>query len=253
MTRHPTFEAAITTAAAKLEPVALRTLADQLENSWPQAAILTTPPTVPADVIAAVLHAQETEAVPAAVAAGYLRGAAAGITSNRYTVQIESVWSGPATTSVPVRATAQVLTQLIDETRDELILMTYSAHPYRPVTEALTSATARGVTILAVIETLQGAGSALTGAEPAHAFADIPGVRLHHWPPAARAEPGAKMHAKVAISDRHTMLVSSANLTQSGITKNIEAGLLVRGGTAPARAAEHITNLNAQGVLRPLI
>lgn len=252
MTRHPDFEAAVATAAAKLEPVILRTLADQLEGAWPPAAILTMAPDVPADVIAAVLHAQETEAVPAAVAAAYLRGAAAGITSGRYAVQIESVWSGPATLTVPVRSTAQVLVQLINETNEELILMTYSAHPYAPLTDALGSAAARGVAIVAVVETLQGAGSALTGAEPAGAFAGIPGVQLYQWPTAARTEPGAKMHAKLAIADRRALLVSSANLTQSGIGKNIEACLLVRGGTAAARAAEHITGLRTQGLLRPL-
>jgi phosphatidylserine/phosphatidylglycerophosphate/cardiolipin synthase-like enzyme len=60
------------------------------------------------------------------------------------------------------------------------------------------------------------------------------------------------MHAKLAVADRRTLLVSSANLTQSGIGKNIEAGLLVRGGIAPQRAAEHIAELKARGVLTRL-
>jgi phosphatidylserine/phosphatidylglycerophosphate/cardiolipin synthase-like enzyme len=53
------------------------------------------------------------------------------------------------------------------------------------------------------------------------------------------------MHAKLTVDDRHVLFVSSANLTQSGVTKNIEAGLLVRGGPAPVRAAEHIDALRA--------
>jgi phosphatidylserine/phosphatidylglycerophosphate/cardiolipin synthase-like enzyme len=44
--------------------------------------------------------------------------------------------------------------------------------------------------------------------------------------------PGAKMHAKLAVADRRVLLITSANLTRSGVTKNIEAGLLIRGGTA---------------------
>lgn len=60
------------------------------------------------------------------------------------------------------------------------------------------------------------------------------------------------MHAKVAIADRAALLVSSANLTQSGVEKNIEAGLLVRGGSAPRRAAEHIDELKTLGVLERL-
>jgi phosphatidylserine/phosphatidylglycerophosphate/cardiolipin synthase-like enzyme len=57
------------------------------------------------------------------------------------------------------------------------------------------------------------------------------------------------MHAKIAVADRHTLLVTSANLTQSGVATNIEAGLLVHGGHAPRRAAEHVSHLIATGVL----
>ena len=61
------------------------------------------------------------------------------------------------------------------------------------------------------------------------------------------------MHAKVAIGDRRTLLVSSANITQSGVSTNIEAGVLVRGGTAARRAAEHVEQLIATGVLVRLL
>jgi cardiolipin synthase len=36
------------------------------------------------------------------------------------------------------------------------------------------------------------------------------------------------MHAKVMVADRKTVLVGSANLSISGMTKNYEMGLLVR-------------------------
>jgi len=61
------------------------------------------------------------------------------------------------------------------------------------------------------------------------------------------------MHAKLAVADRRVLFVSSANLTQSGVTKNIEAGLLVCGGPAPERAAEHIDALRASGSLVRLV
>ena len=77
-------------------------------------------------------------------------------------------------------------------------------------------------------------------------------TELWHWPPRARTEPGAKMHAKIAVADRSALLVSSANLTQSGVGTNIEAGVLVRGGHAPRRAAEHVAHLIAAGVLTRL-
>jgi phosphatidylserine/phosphatidylglycerophosphate/cardiolipin synthase-like enzyme len=85
-----------------------------------------------------------------------------------------------------------------------------------------------------VVETLQGAGSALSGEEPYHEFTAVPGLELWHWPTARRTDPGAKMHAKLAVADRAPGSITSANLTQSGVGKNIEAGLLVRGGAAPS-------------------
>ena len=62
-------------------------------------------------------------------------------------------------------------------------------------------------------------------------------------------DPGAKMHAKLAIADGKTLLVSSANLTQSEVSDSLEAGLLVRGGTAPEQALEYVRDLQARGLL----
>lgn len=85
---------------------------------------------------------------------------------------------------------------------------------------------------------------------PASAFTDVPGARLWHWPPDKRGEPGAKTHAKPAVADRRTLLTTSASLIQSGVDRNIEAGTLIRGGSAPARAAEHVAELQRTGVLQ---
>jgi hypothetical protein len=41
----------------------------------------------------------------------------------------------------------------------------------------------------------------------------------------------------------------SANLTQSGVTKNIEADLFILGGAAPVRAADHVDALRSSGKL----
>ncbi|MFJ2033772.1 DISARM system phospholipase D-like protein DrmC [Streptosporangium sp. NPDC087985] len=253
MTRHPRFGRAVAEAAARLGPARLRTLARRIAGGWPRTAI---PSSVPApgfaEVARAVLAAQEDEGIPDGEAAAYLRGVADGHAQHAGAIRVESVWSGPGTHPVPVRATAQVLVELVGEASYELLLMTYSATPYPPLLDALTSAVTRGVTVMAVVETLRGAGSALGGAEPAAAFASIAGVELWHWPVGRRTEKGAKTHAKLAVADRRILLVSSANLTQSGVEKNIEAGLLVHGGTAPVRAAEHIAELRAKGVLERL-
>lgn len=244
------FEEAAAAAAPQLGVAALRGLADRIAASWPDHAILGTSGQWFGDAATPVLAARA--GVPDAEAAAYLRGLAAGHEHATTAVTVETVWSGPGSHAVPVRATAQALLEVVAEAAHELVLMTYSATPHEGIRAALTSAVARGVSVTVVIETLRGAGSALSGSEPAVAFAGIPGVQLWHWPVGKRSENGSKMHAKLAVADQRVLLVSSANLTQSGVTKNIEAGLLVHGGTAPQRAAEHIAELKAKGVLEQL-
>ncbi|WP_144118322.1 DISARM system phospholipase D-like protein DrmC [Catellatospora sichuanensis] len=250
MTWSEEFESAAAEAAAVLSASHLRTLADRLGAGWPTAATVNAVP-VPgfAQLAMATIQAARATGISDPEAAAYLRGLAAGRSAGQNLVRIESVWSGPGTHQVPVRATAQVLVDVIAEARYELLMMTYSARAHSPVLSALTEAVSRGVVVSIVVETLAGAGGALHGPEPADAFASVAAVKLWHWPPKQRTESGARTHAKIAVADRRTLLVSSANLTQSGVGRNIEAGLLVRGGTAPQRAAEHITQLQTAGVL----
>ncbi|TVT56349.1 endonuclease [Amycolatopsis rhizosphaerae] len=253
MTRATGFEHAVAAVAAGLGAVRLRELADQLASGRPRSAVADAVP-VPgfADAARVILAAQHRHAVPDGEAAAYLRGVAAGFVQRDGAVSVESVWSGPATHQVPVRATARVLTDVVAEAVSELLLMTYSARPYQPLLDALAAAVRRKVAVTVVVETLEGAGGALAGDEPALAFATVPGIELWHWPVTRRTEPHSRMHAKLAVADRRVLLVSSANLTQSGVAKNIEAGVLVRGGTAPRRAAEHIAELKASGVFARL-
>src|SRR5947199_127872 len=84
--------------------------------------------------------------------------------------------SSPASHHVPVRATAAVLADVVREARHELLLMTYSAKPRQPLRDALGAAISRGVAVSVVVETLQGAGSALSGDEPYQAFTGVPGL-----------------------------------------------------------------------------
>jgi len=226
----------------QLGPSALRAAVNHAGDGWPREAILRdTPGAEP--LLDALVGTDRSAAL------AYLTGLAAGYVQRAGEVSVETVWSGPASHHVPVRATAAVLADLVGEARHELLLMTYSARPHPPLTDALQAAIGRSVTISVIVETLQGAGSALAGDEPYHAFTGINGIELWHWPTTRRTEPGAKMHAKLAVADRQILLITSANLTQSGVSKNIEAGLLIRGGTVPRRAAEHVDALRASGDL----
>jgi phosphatidylserine/phosphatidylglycerophosphate/cardiolipin synthase-like enzyme len=232
------FATAVAAALSTAGPAALRHLADTLDSEPPKRH----------DALRPVLEAAAADHLDARHVAAYLRGAAAGYDTRAAQIRAELVWTGPTTFAVPVRATAQVLTDLVNDARTELILTTYSARPYQPLLDALQAAAHRGTRIWIVVETLHGAGSALQGDQPADAFINLTGVQLWTWT-VERRPAGAKMHAKIAVADRTTLLVSSANLTTSGIGSNIEAGLVIRGGTTPRRAAEHLQALRDDGHL----
>ncbi|MFF8860831.1 DISARM system phospholipase D-like protein DrmC [Streptomyces sp. NPDC015139] len=249
----PAFEAAAEAAVAALGLSRSKDLAGLLARGRTRERILTelATPGVSA-AVAAFCDAMESESIPPSEAAAYVRGYVAARRKARDIVQVRTVWSGPSTPAVPVRATAQVLVEVINEAQHELLAMTYAARPYPALTRALTEAAGRGVQTHVVVETLAGASGLLSGREPAEAFASVPGLRLWVWArdPAERGR--SRQHAKLAVADRRTLLLGSANLTESAARRNIEAGVLVTGGEAPRRTAEHIVEMQRLGILRPL-
>lgn len=169
--------------------------------------------------------------------------------------QVDVVWTGPGTHEVPSRSTEAVVLEVIEAAEEQLLLVTYAAFPHQPLLAALRTALKRNVRVVVLVETRAGAGSLLS-VEPAHAFAGVGALKLLEWPvsrrPRASGQMRARMHAKVAVADRRLAFVTSANLTGSGITQNLECGLLVRGGRAPGRLADHIAALVSAGVFKPL-
>ncbi|MFI5688726.1 DISARM system phospholipase D-like protein DrmC [Streptomyces sp. NPDC051636] len=248
----PAFEAAAGAAVAALGLSRSKDLAGLLAQARTRERILTelATPGV-SEAVAALCDAMESESVSPSEAAAYLRGYVAARQQARDTVRVRTVWSGPSTPAVPVRATAQVLVEVINAARHELLAMTYAARPYPALTRALTEAADRGVRTHVVVETLAGAGGLLSGREPADAFASVPGLLLWVWARDPAEQAHSRQHAKLAVADRRTLFLGSANLTESAARRNIEAGVLVTGGEAPRRAAEHMVELQRLGILRP--
>lgn len=241
------FETAAAKVVSALGPICAKDLVGLLAQQRSRDHIMRAIQTLTgADALDDFLMAVQDQRVPAAEAAAYLRGYVSGWTRRREESEVRTVWSGPRTAGVPSRATAQVLVEVIDQTSEELVAMTYSARAYKPLTKALRSAVERGVRVDIVVETKSGATGLLNGPEPAAAFAAVPGGALWHWPAEARTPRRSRQHAKIAVADSRLLFLGSANLTASGATRNIEAGVLVRGGTAPQRAAEHVPSCSGQ-------
>ena len=64
--------------------------------------------------------------------------------------------------------------------------------------------------------------------------------------------PGGVLHAKAVVSDNEAVFVTSANLTEAALDRNIEVGLLVRDRALAATVLSHFQGLIDHGLLRPL-
>ena len=154
--------------------------------------------------------------------------------------QVTPVWTGPDSQKPAGRLTVAVLADLISEAQREILLVSYATFPDAEVRATLSAAVARGVRVTTLFEREVDNPNFDGHLDP---FPDLLARRLY-WPKITRP-PGAAMHAKVLVIDRKTALVGSPNLTGFGIEKNLECGLLVRGGRVPGEIADYILGLTA--------
>ena len=155
--------------------------------------------------------------------------------------QVTPVWTGPDSTAGHGRLTLAVVADLIDEAERELVLASYATVPGDNVRQALHAAVERGVALTLLLERPQDNPKFRGHSDP---FPGLSARRLA-WQAAARPLDAA-MHAKVLVVDRRTALVGSANLTGHALERNLECGLLVRGGPVPTLLADHL--LAARGL-----
>lgn len=163
------------------------------------------------------------------------------------------VWTGPQTEVVPVRRTEQVLLEIADSARKELLIVSFVAYKADKVVEALRSAVSRGILVRIVLEIGEEHGGKVT-LDPVHAMrAAVPGADVFHWPldQRTRSERGeyGSLHAKCAVSDDNVAFITSANLTGFALELNMELGILARGGSVPIRIYRHFDELIRRGVL----
>ena len=64
--------------------------------------------------------------------------------------------------------------------------------------------------------------------------------------------PGGVLHAKAVVADDEAVFVTSANLTEAALDRNVELGILVRDRTLAASVSSHFAGLIERSVLMPL-
>ncbi len=155
---------------------------------------------------------------------------------------VEVVVTGPDSPAAPVRLTSEVIRQLIDQATKRVTLVSYAAYQMASVIAALDAAVTRGVAVSLILESAE----KLDGGGGAHAYAKY---RTYHWPVEGREPPDAKLHAKAVIVDSRDVLLTSANMTNAAYDKNIELGVLCRGGGVARQVQHHFDALIARSVL----
>lgn len=166
---------------------------------------------------------------------------------------VELVWTGPATGMVPIRHTAQVLTGLIDEAHDRLFLVSFVAFHVGTVLDALQRAVNRGVQVQVLLEQSKEHGGNVTVDSVAMLRGNLPGAHIYEWHKGtAGASPTASVHAKCAVADGSVAFVSSANLSEAAMERNMELGVLLRGGQVPSLLDRHLAALVTTKQLRAL-
>jgi cardiolipin synthase A/B len=146
--------------------------------------------------------------------------------------RIEVAWTYPGDARGSLRTTGGVARDIIDASRNTLLIVGYSVTT-NPAFVGLAAQTlahvaragSRGVAVTAVMDRNVNKVSLLRAWNPA-----IPLPSLFTWPEAG--DKMAALHAKLLIADRKDALITSANLTYHGFERNLEMGVRVTGKAA---------------------
>ncbi len=171
--------------------------------------------------------------------------------------QTEVVWTGPKVEGSYLRATRQVVQDIISAAQSELLVVGYwlaGKEDYEgiinDIIELMAHAVARGVEVTMVLdEGEKGYGKnnrdTLIGLWPKGVA--LPKLLTWRIPV---GDKHLKLHAKVLVADRHDALVTSANLTMYALDRNMEMGVRAQGKPSE-RIAEHFELLRHKDVLVP--
>lgn len=169
----------------------------------------------------------------------------------------EVVWTGPKVEGSFLRATRQVVQDIVQGAQQELLVVGYwiAGHGdqegiIRDVIGLIADAASRGVDVTVVLDSADktyGKSNRDVLAELWPAGQMLPELLTWDVP---KAEKHLKLHAKVLVADRRDALVTSANLTMHALDRNMEMGVRVVGNTA-SQIADHFRRLELLRVLLP--
>jgi phosphatidylserine/phosphatidylglycerophosphate/cardiolipin synthase-like enzyme len=140
------------------------------------------------------------------------------------------------------RRSAEVMRELIDGAKEEITVLGYEISDVA-IIEALARRASLGVVVDLIVDTSQTPMDRLMAAWPGGAGpASVWGSARDD-----RDKP-YRLHAKAVIADGRRCMIGSANLTYSGLTTNLELGVLLEGHVVP-RVRAYVTEMVERGIV----
>ena len=196
-----------------------------------------------------LVEAWRKNAVPSGELAGMMIGACHALNHANAATEVELVWTGPTSALVATRKTEQALLQVIKTAKKKFFLTSFVAYDVASILTALAEATERGVEISMLLESSDAHGGGVSVDAIGHMKKALPSAKVFYWREKTDAFFGGKVHAKVAVADEVLCFLSSANLTGHAMEKNMEAGVLIRGGDIPRKLHQHLEALITTKIL----
>lgn len=173
------------------------------------------------------------------------------------------VWSGPEVIGLHARDTRRVYEELLGSAERSIWAATYAffdgPKAFATISDRMDSTPALDVTLLLNIERKYGDTSSADSL--VCRFADRfwgeewPGERrpcVYYDPRALELPRAGVLHAKAVVKDDKAVFITSANLTEAALDRNIELGLLVRDPALAGTVVMHFRGLIESGLLKPL-
>ena len=205
------------------------------------SGVVSTP--VAAEVVDQLIDAWRASEVSADELASMLLAAGHVFTKATNQQSTELVWTGPTTPFVSARRTEQTLLQVINAAEQTLFITSFVAYDVSTIVKALNAANDRGVNIAMLLESSQDHGGSINIDVIGKMRGLVPGAQLYAWRDKTGDFADGRVHAKVAVADKTSCFITSANLTGYAMEKNMEAGVLISGGRIPRLLDDHLRSL----------
>lgn len=190
--------------------------------------------------------------ISAEALAGILIGACFAYHTAKKEEELELVWTGPSTPMMSTRRTEQALLEVINSSKASLFIVSFVAYEVGSVTKALNDAIDRGVNVSILMEPAEVHG----GHAKDDCFASmkyaVPRARLYVWSDKNKNDEGGGyrlVHAKCSVADGRIAFITSANLTNAAMDRNMELGVLIKGDDLPKKLQNHLDSLITTNII----